>query len=119
LGGFIIKNSMERKKEHHQENFVTQELFYDLEARFSRHLDIYAQNGKELKALTTVINEVVPLMKENSKQTKEMYDVFSGIHIANKWVKFVFRYILAIIVGVGSIFAALTAITHFFRDTIK
>lgn len=73
------------------------------EARFSRHLEIYANNGKELKELKEIIIEVVPMFKENTAQTKEMYEIFSGISTTKKWTFMFFKFAAGLFLGVGSI----------------
>ena len=72
------------------------------EARFSRHLEIYANNGKELKELTGVIYKIVPMFEENTKQTKEMYEIFSGISTTKKWTFMFFKFMAGLILAIGS-----------------
>lgn len=73
------------------------------EARFSRHLEVYANNGKELKALTETILKIVPMFEENTKQTKEMYEIFNGISTTSKWTTKIVKLIVGILLGVGSL----------------
>lgn len=73
------------------------------DARFNRHLEIYANNGKELKELTGVIYRIVPMFEENTKQTKEMYEIFNGISTTSKWTTKIVKWIVGILLGVGSL----------------
>ena len=66
------------------------------EAMFHRHLEIYANNGKELAALTKTI-------LENNKQTKEMYEIFSGISTTGKWSSKIIKLLFGIFIGTGSL----------------
>ena len=73
------------------------------EAMFHRHLEIYANNGKELKELTGVIYKIVPMFEENTKQTKEMYEVFNAIATTKKVSFKFFAWLTAVLLGFGSL----------------
>lgn len=73
------------------------------EARFHRHLEIYANNGKELKELKEIIVEIVPMFKENTQQTKQMYDIFSGIATTGKWTSIFAKWTFGLLIGIGSL----------------
>lgn len=73
------------------------------EAMFHRHLEIYANNGKELKELKEIIVEIVPMFKENTKQTKEMYEIFNGISTTSKWSSLIIKWIFGLLIGLGSL----------------
>lgn len=75
----------------------------EYQVKFDRHLEIYANNGKELKTLTDTILKIVPMFEENTKQTKEMYDVFSGIATTSKWTSKIVKWVVGIFLGIGSL----------------
>ena len=66
------------------------------EAMFSRHLEIYANNGKELAKLTETI-------LQNNKQTQEMYEIFSGLTTTGKWSSIIAKWIFGLFIGLGSL----------------
>lgn len=72
------------------------------EAMFQRHLEIYANNGKELKELREIIVEIVPMLKENTDQTKQMYEIFHGLSTTGKWSSLIVKWIFGLFIGIGS-----------------
>jgi len=93
-----IKKLTERQEQH--------------EARFHRHLEIYANNGKELKELKEIIMEIIPMFKENTKQTKEMYDIFSGLATTGKWSTRIIKWTFGLLIGVGSLILMYKALSN-------
>lgn len=81
------------------------------EARFHRHLEIYANNGKELKELKEIIVKVVPMFEVNTKQTQEMYEIFSGLTTTSKWTSRIVRWVFGIIIGISALIIAFNTIT--------
>lgn len=73
------------------------------EAMFHRHLEIYANNGKELKELKEVIVKVVPMFEVNTKQTQEMYEIFNAIATTKKVSFKFFAWLTAVLLGLGSL----------------
>ena len=73
------------------------------EAMFHRHLEIYANNGKELKELREIIVEIVPMFKENTSQTKQMYEIFSGLTTTGRWSSLIIKWIFGLLIGLGSL----------------
>lgn len=73
------------------------------EKMFHRHLEIYANNGKELKELKEIIVEIVPMFKENTAQTKQMYEIFNGISTTGKWTSIFAKWTFGLLIGIGSL----------------
>ena len=86
------------------------EKIEELEQRFDRHLEIYANNGKEMARLAvavenmhdTIINHTNEEDK-TKKQVDEMYIWFSGLMVSTRWGDSFIKYIFAIIIGTGSL----------------
>lgn len=79
--------------------------------RMTRHLEVYANNGKELRELRLIIERIVPLFEQNTKQTKEMYDVFMGLSATKKYT---FRFGAWLIGGLMTLGGAYLMIKEIF-----
>lgn len=62
------------------------EMIYDLEKRFDRHLEIYANNGKEMARLATAIEIMHKSVEERNKIVDEMFDVYQSFKFGKKGI---------------------------------
>ena len=67
-----------------------------IEGRLDRHLEIYAQNGKESKRVADALERLIEHSKERDERVDEMYEFFSGGHVVTRVAKFTGTFIMAI-----------------------
>lgn len=58
-----------------------------IEGRLDRHLEIYAQNGKESKRVADALERLIEHSKERDAKVDEMYEVFTSTIAVSKFLK--------------------------------
>ena len=82
--------------EHLEQMKHMDERIDDVDNRLDRHLEIYANNGKEMARLAQAIEAHIKSQDNVEKRVNEMYEVFNDGKIGTKIVKWVFRVLIAI-----------------------
>lgn len=68
----------------------------DVDSRLDKHLEIYANNGKELARLGNLLEQHMADHKDTEKKVQEMYDVFIDGRGGVKVIKILFGILVAI-----------------------
>ena len=66
-----------------------------IEGRLDRHLEIYAENGKESKRVADALERLIEHSKERDAKVDEMYEFFSGGLVVSRVAKFTGTLIVA------------------------
>jgi hypothetical protein len=66
-----------------------------IEGRLDRHLEIYAQNGKESKRVADALERLIEHSKERDAKVDEMYEFFYGGHVVTRVAKVAGTFIMA------------------------
>lgn len=77
------------------------EMMYDLEKRFDRHLEIYASNGKEMARLAMVVERMEERSHKRDKQVNEMFDVYKDFKSGKKVIVWFVGGAFALFMSVG------------------
>lgn len=75
----------------------------EFQKRFDRHMEIYAQNGRELAALKEIVHELSRDVKKHVVETEKMIKFFNGMSFMQKAA----MWILGVIAAVGTAFILL------------
>lgn len=78
------------------------EMVEDLEKRFDRHLEIYANNGKEMARLASVIEAMQLYSTERNKKVDEMYITYQEFMMGKKGIIWLIGGSFAIFMALGS-----------------
>ena len=83
-------------QEHLEQMKHMDERIDDVDNRLDRHLEIYANNGKEMARLAQAIEAHIKSQDNVEIKVNEMYKIFNDGKIGTKIVKWVFRVLIAI-----------------------
>lgn len=78
------------------------EMVYDLEKRFDRHLEIYANNGKELARLAAAVEALSLRADTRDKKTDEMYTTYQEFTMGRRGIIWLIGGLFALFMAVGS-----------------
>ena len=59
-------------------------MIYDLEKRFDRHLEIYANNGKEMSRLAAAVERMEERSDKRDERVDEMFEVYQQFKFGRK-----------------------------------
>lgn len=75
----------------------------ELEVRFDKHLDIYANNGKEAARLAAAVERLIERSVDRDKRTDEMYEWFQKITIGKSAIVWVVVSTFGIVTAIGTV----------------
>lgn len=78
------------------------EMVDDLEKRFDKHLEIYANNGKEMAKMGVLVEQMLERDKVRDKKVDEMYTTYQEFMLGKKGIIWAVAGIFALFMALGS-----------------
>lgn len=86
-------------------------LVYDLEQRFDKHLEIYANNGKEMARLASAVEAMQERSEKRDVIVDEMLKVYQEFQSGKKGIVWLIGGLFAMFMTVGSAYLMFKQIT--------
>lgn len=78
------------------------EMVYDLEKRFDRHLEIYAENNKEMHRLANIVEQMVERSQVRDKAVDEMHKTYQEFMLGRRGIIWATAGTFALFMAIGS-----------------
>jgi len=83
-------------KEHKEQCTHLDGKLDELEGRLDRHLEIYANNGKESARVANALEKMILRSNERDKKVDEMFDAYSEFKAGKRTLKWLFGLFMAV-----------------------
>lgn len=101
--------------EHTQQLRHLDEQLDGLEARFSNHLEIYANNGKELSRLGDLIDSHIMEQKKMMEDLHPIIEFYKSFKVTSRMTQVTFKGVMKAIgalIAIGSLYIIIKTILH-------